>query len=91
MTDTDLDAVRLAVAHYRHEGLRQQAVRDRFGLSVTGFYALVNRLVDDPAVEAALPVECHRLQRVRAADVRSGRRLSTALPAGAPAVVASSG
>lgn len=74
MTDRDLDAVRLAAAHYRAEGHRLSLARSSLGLNSTGFYAVVNRAIDDPQVEAALPVEVHRLRRLRAERQRLGTR-----------------
>lgn len=64
-TETDVEIVRLAAAHYRFEAHRLQAARDRFGLGAVQFWQAVNRLLDDPAVAIAAPVEVNRLRRQR--------------------------
>lgn len=70
---TDLDALFLDIAtrHYAHAGARDQAIVEETGLSVTRFWQAVNRLIDDPAILAARPVEVSRLRRLRASRQRS--------------------
>ena len=43
---------------------------DQLHLTPTRFWALVHRLLDDPAVEAEMPAEVHRLRRLREARRR---------------------
>jgi hypothetical protein len=69
----DLEIVRLAAAHYRYEGNRVEAARDRFALSQTAFWQTVARLLDDPEVAAAEPGRVARLRRVRDARLRLKR------------------
>jgi hypothetical protein len=77
MTDTDHQVLQLAGAHYRHEGPRLEVARARFGLTPTGFYATVNRLLDEPAAAVAEPHTVARLRRLRAerGAGRASRRL----------------
>lgn len=50
---------------YRFEGAKQQAILERFGLSPTSYYQLLNALVDNPDALTAEPVVVRRLQRQR--------------------------
>lgn len=72
MTDDERTAIRLAAAHYRYPAVRDQHALEQLGLSATRYWALVNRLIDRPDVEAEMPMETHRLRRLR--DQRRGRR-----------------
>jgi hypothetical protein len=59
---------------WRHAGAKEQAIRDRFGLSATRYYQLLNALLDNPAALAADPVLVGRLLRLRASRTRNRRR-----------------
>ncbi|MBQ1024343.1 DUF3263 domain-containing protein [Micromonospora sp. C95] len=59
---------------WRHAGAKEQAIRDRFGLSATRYYHLLNALLDKPAALAADPVLVGRLVRLRASRARTRRR-----------------
>ncbi|MFY1578899.1 DUF3263 domain-containing protein [Verrucosispora sp. WMMD703] len=59
---------------WRHAGAKEQAIRDRFGLSATRYYQLLNALLDNPAALAADPVLVGRLVRLRASRTRNRRR-----------------
>ncbi|WP_203997698.1 DUF3263 domain-containing protein [Micromonospora lutea] len=59
---------------WRHAGAKEQAIRDRFGLSATRYYQLLNALLDNPAALAADPVLVGRLARLRASRARNRRR-----------------
>ncbi|GAB3856821.1 DUF3263 domain-containing protein [Micromonospora andamanensis] len=59
---------------WRHAGAKEQAIRDRFGLSATRYYQLLNALLDNPAALAADPVLVGRLVRLRASRARNRRR-----------------
>ncbi|MDM4721090.1 DUF3263 domain-containing protein [Micromonospora sp. WMMA1363] len=59
---------------WRHAGAKEQAIRDRFGLSATRYYQLLNALLDKPAALAAAPVLVGRLRRLRASRARNRRR-----------------
>ncbi|MBX7264973.1 DUF3263 domain-containing protein [Micromonospora sp. Llam7] len=61
---------------WRHAGAKEQAIRDRFGLSATRYYQLLNTLLDNPAALAADPVLVGRLIRLRASRARNRRRIS---------------
>ena len=56
---------------WRAAGAKETAIRDRFALSPTRYYQLLNALVDRPAALAADPLLVRRLRRVRAARQRT--------------------
>ncbi len=62
---------------WRLAGAKEQAVADRFGLSSTRYYQLLNGLIDRPAALRADPMLVKRLQRLRLQRerARSARRL----------------
>ncbi len=62
---------------WKHPGVKQQAVRDRFGLSPARYYQLLNRLIDDDEALAYDPMLVKRLRRLRAA--RQRRRIGSRL------------
>lgn len=56
---------------WRHQGSKEDAVRDLFDLSATRYYQLRNALIDKPAALAYAPGLVKRLHRLRD---RGGRR-----------------
>ena len=56
---------------WRHAGAKETAIRDRFGVTPTRYYQVLNALVDQPAALAADPLLVRRLRRVRAARKRT--------------------
>ena len=63
---------------WRFAGAKEQAIRDRFDLSTTRYYELLNALLDDEAALAYDPMLVRRLRRMRAARQRerAARRAS---------------
>lgn len=59
---------------WRRSGSKEQAIADRFGMSVTRYYQVLNALLDTPDAIAADPVTVGRLRRLRAARLRATRR-----------------
>ncbi|WP_446217204.1 DUF3263 domain-containing protein [Micromonospora sp. IBHARD004] len=59
---------------WKHAGVKEQAIRDTFGLSATRYYQLLNALLDHPAALAAEPVLIGRLRRLRSSRARNRRR-----------------
>ena len=62
---------------WQFAGAKEQAVRDRFGMSATRYYQVLNALIDAPAALAYDPLLVKRLRRLRHARqrARSARRL----------------
>jgi hypothetical protein len=55
---------------WKHAGSKEQAIRDRFGVSATRYYQLLNGLLDDPEALKHDPVLVGRLRRLRASRAR---------------------
>jgi hypothetical protein len=55
---------------WRFAGAKEQAIRDRFDLSTTRYYELLNALLDDEDALAYDPMLVRRLRRMRAARQR---------------------
>lgn len=51
---------------YLSRGAKEIAVLDTFGLTLTAYYQVLNRLIDDPRALAHDPQTVRRLQRARA-------------------------
>jgi hypothetical protein len=60
-----------------HEGRKEEALRDRFGISPARYYQLLNRVIDRPESESYDPLTVRRLRRRR--DERQRRRTARAL------------
>lgn len=56
---------------WRHAGAKEQAVRNRFGLSANRYYQVLNALIDHPEAMAHAPVVVNRLRRLRSARRRA--------------------
>jgi len=59
---------------WRHAGAKEQAIRDRFDLSATRYYQLLNALLDNPTALAHDPVLVGRLRRIRGSRARARGR-----------------
>ena len=64
---------------WRFAGAKEEAIRERFGMSATRYYQVLNALVDRPEALAADPLLVRRLRRMRGARQRqrSGRVLGS--------------
>ena len=64
---------------WRYAGAKEEAIRERFGMSATRYYQVLNALVDRPEALAADPLLVRRLRRMRGARhrQRSGRVLGS--------------
>jgi Protein of unknown function (DUF3263) len=62
---------------WKYAGAKEQAVREKFDMSSTRYYQVLNALIDRPESLAHDPLLVRRLRRLRAARqrARSARRL----------------
>ncbi|MEV1143453.1 DUF3263 domain-containing protein [Micromonospora sp. NPDC049799] len=74
LTDRERDILDFEQQWWRHAGAKEQAIRDRFDLSATRYYQLLNGLLDNPAALAAEPLLVGRLRRLRSSRARNRRR-----------------
>jgi hypothetical protein len=56
---------------WRRPGAKETAIRDRFGVTPTRYYQVLNALVDRPDALAADPLLVRRLRRLRTARQRT--------------------
>lgn len=56
---------------WRFAGVKESAVRERFDLSMTRYYQVVNALLSNPAAMEFDPFTVRRLLRIRASRARS--------------------
>jgi hypothetical protein len=57
--------------YWKYSGAKEQAIRDRFELSATRYYQVLNALLDRPEAQEFEPVLVKRLRRQRAARQRT--------------------
>lgn len=74
LTDREQAILAFEKQGWRHAGSKEQAIRDRFGLSGTRYYQLLNALLDKPAAVAHDPVLVSRLRRLRGSRARARGR-----------------
>ncbi|MTV25056.1 DUF3263 domain-containing protein [Nitriliruptoraceae bacterium ZYF776] len=55
---------------WKYAGAKEHAVKERFDVSPTRYYQLLNRVIDDEAALAYDPMLVKRLRRLRAARQR---------------------
>jgi hypothetical protein len=62
---------------WKYAGAKETAVREKFDMSATRYYQVLNALIDRPEAVAADPLLVRRLRRLRATRQRqrSARRL----------------
>jgi Protein of unknown function (DUF3263) len=62
---------------WKFAGAKEQAIREKFGMSATRYYQVLNALIDKPEALAQDPLLVKRLRRLRATRQRnrSAKRL----------------
>jgi len=66
LTERERDLLDFEKQWWRRPGAKEQAIRDRFDLSPTRYYQLLNALLDRPAAVAYDAGLVNRLRRLRA-------------------------
>lgn len=71
----EYEILEFARTRWRNSGPRDEAIRQRFGITSTRFFQLLNRIIDEPAAEVYDPDLVRRLRGRRAskASSRPGR------------------
>jgi hypothetical protein len=57
--------------YWKYSGAKEQAIRDRFEMSATRYYQVLNALLDRPEAQEFEPMLVKRLRRQRAARQRA--------------------
>ena len=75
LTAAELEVLEFARETFRSPGLKETAILERFGHSMTRYYQRLAAVLAKPAAEAYDPMLVRRLnaQRVRRATARSGK------------------
>lgn len=77
LSERDTEILSFERQWWKFAGAKEQAIRDKFEMSATRYYQLLNALIDRPEALAADPLLVKRLRRLRATRQRnrSARRL----------------
>jgi hypothetical protein len=77
LSERDCEILDFERQWWKYAGAKEQAVRERFEMSTTRYYQVLNALIDRPEALAQDPLLVRRLRRLRAARQRqrSARRL----------------
>ena len=77
LSDRDREILEFERQWWKYAGAKEQAVREKFDMSATRYYQVLNALIDQPEALEADPLLVRRLRRLRAARQRqrSARRL----------------
>lgn len=73
LTETQQAILEFERRWWRQPGAKEQAIRDRFEVSPTRYYQMLNALIDLPQAQRYDPTLVHRLQRVRTTAPRARR------------------
>jgi hypothetical protein len=77
LSDRDREMLELERLWWKYAGAKEQAIRDKFDMSATRYYQVLNALIDREDALAFDPLLVKRLRRLRAQRQRSrsARRL----------------
>jgi hypothetical protein len=65
LTERDIEMLDFERTWWKHAGVKEQAIRDRFDMSATRYYQLLNELLERPAALTHDPILVKRLKRLR--------------------------
>ncbi|WP_246159670.1 DUF3263 domain-containing protein [Nocardioides antri] len=77
LSDRDREILEFERQWWKYAGAKETAVREKFGMSSTRYYQVLNALIDRPEALASDPLLVRRLRRLRSQRQRqrSARRL----------------
>lgn len=77
LSERELDMLAFERQWWKYAGAKEQAIRERFSMSTTRYYQLLNRLLEKTEAMQADPMLVKRLRKTRAARQRNraARRL----------------
>ena len=77
LSDRDREVLAFERQWWKFAGAKEQAIRDKFQMSATRYYQVLNALIDKPEALVADPMLVKRLRRLRSTRqrTRSARRL----------------
>jgi Protein of unknown function (DUF3263) len=65
LTERDIEVLDFERSWWKHAGVKEQAIRERFNMSATRYYQLLNDLLEKPAAMEHDPILVKRLKRLR--------------------------
>jgi len=65
LSERDIDILDFERSWWKHAGVKEQAIRERFDMSATRYYQLLNELLENPAAAVHDPILVKRLKRLR--------------------------
>jgi hypothetical protein len=65
LTQRETDILDFERSWWKHAGVKEQAIKERFEMSATRYYQLLNDLLEKPAAAAYDPILVKRLKRLR--------------------------
>lgn len=65
MDDLDRQILKLEKQHPKYSGVKDHEIRERFNMSATSYFQILNTLIDDPEAAWQEPVLINRLRRIR--------------------------
>ena len=65
LTQTDHDILDFERTWWKHAGVKEQAIKERFDMSATKYYQVLNELLEQPAAMEYDPILVKRLKRLR--------------------------
>ncbi|HVF52416.1 MAG TPA: DUF3263 domain-containing protein [Actinomycetota bacterium] len=65
LSERDIQILDFERSWWKHAGAKEQAIRERFDMSATRYYQLLNELLEKPEAMAYDPILVKRLVRLR--------------------------
>jgi hypothetical protein len=65
LSHTDVDILDFERTWWKHAGVKERAIKERFDMSATKYYGLLNELLENPAAMEHDPILVKRLRRLR--------------------------
>ena len=65
LTEQEIQILDFERSWWKHAGVKEQAIRERFGMSATKYYQVLNELLENPEALAQDPILVKRLKRLR--------------------------
>lgn len=69
MDDLGRRILKLEKDYPKYDGRKDDQIRERFGMSATSYFQILNTLIDDPEAAWTEPVLVNRLRRLREATI----------------------
>lgn len=70
MNDTHRQILKLEKQYPKYGGAKDHEIRERFDMSATSYFQILNTLIDDPEAAWLEPVLVNRLRRIRDRSTR---------------------